>query len=159
MEHLVGISEYKLTNSDQDIMVTYSVSSCLGVTLFDPVNNIGGLLHSMLPSSKLDPQRAKTHPGIFTDSGVTKLIEMMVDLGADASKLVAKVAGAAKPEGNNLVTEISSRHYQALNQVLDENQIPLVAADIGGTASRNVYLYMEDGKTLVSRAGKQSVLN
>jgi chemotaxis protein CheD len=159
MEHLVGISEYKLTDSSQDVMVTYSVSSCLGITLFDPENNIGGLLHSMLPFSALDPGRAATNPGMFTDTGVSKLIELMIDLGANPEKLIAKVAGAARPTGENLVSEISDRHCEALNQILERHQIPLVAEDTGGTASRNVYLYMEDGKTLVSREGKQSVLN
>jgi chemotaxis protein CheD len=159
MQHLVGISEYKLTDHTQDVMVTYSVSSCLGITLFDPENNIGGMLHSMLPFSELDPVRAEMNPGMFTDTGVSKLIELMVELGADPTNLVAKAAGAARPQGTNLVTEISDRHYQALGQILELHQIPLIAEDIGGTASRNVYLYMEDGKTLVSRDGKQSVLN
>ena len=33
--------------------------SCIGMTIYDPISHVGGLLHAMLPDSALDPGKAK----------------------------------------------------------------------------------------------------
>ena len=40
------------------------------LTLFDPLARVGGLIHCMLPSSSFDPDKARTRPEMFTDTGV-----------------------------------------------------------------------------------------
>ncbi|PJA26451.1 MAG: chemotaxis protein CheD, partial [candidate division Zixibacteria bacterium CG_4_9_14_3_um_filter_46_8] len=55
---VVGISEMKISNSTEDILITYSLGSCIGVSMYDPVSKIGGMIHYMLPLSKISPEKA-----------------------------------------------------------------------------------------------------
>ncbi|MFT3785579.1 MAG: hypothetical protein QM770_05370 [Tepidisphaeraceae bacterium] len=59
MQHTVNISDAKVSTSPGDTLVTYSLGSCIGVMLYDPNLPIAGLLHFQLPTSTMDPERAK----------------------------------------------------------------------------------------------------
>ena len=42
MIQTIGISDMKISNRVEDILVTHSLGSCIGLSLYDPVANIGG---------------------------------------------------------------------------------------------------------------------
>ena len=50
IEHriIVGIAEMTVANDPDVILATYSLGSCLGVAIFDPVAKAGGLLRLLL---------------------------------------------------------------------------------------------------------------
>ena len=56
MQHTIGMSEMEVTNRAEDVLVTYSLGSCVGLSLFDPVAGVGGLIHCMLPLSRIDTE-------------------------------------------------------------------------------------------------------
>ncbi len=66
----VDISDMKIAQNREDVIVTYSLGSCVGLTLYDPVAGIGGMIHCMLPLSKIDPEKARIKPYMFVDTGV-----------------------------------------------------------------------------------------
>ena len=72
MKIVVGISDMKVSNKPGDVLVTYSLGSCIGVVLWDPVAKVGGLLHYMLPDSSLDKDKAQDKPFMFADSGIPR---------------------------------------------------------------------------------------
>ncbi len=55
MQLTVGISDMKISRNPQDFLVTYSLGSCVGLTLYDPSVRLGGMIHCMLPLSKIEP--------------------------------------------------------------------------------------------------------
>ena len=59
MKIIVGISDMKVSNKPDDVLITYSLGSCIGVVIWDPMVKVGGLLHYMLPDSRLDQARAQ----------------------------------------------------------------------------------------------------
>jgi chemotaxis protein CheD len=61
-ELIVGISDLKVSKNQGDVLITYALGSCIGVTVYDPKARVGGLLHFMLPDSSLDANKAKTMP-------------------------------------------------------------------------------------------------
>ena len=65
---IVGVSDAKASCEAEDTIITYSLGSCIGVCLYDPVVGVGGLLHNQLPESKMDPQKAVEKPFMFADS-------------------------------------------------------------------------------------------
>src|SRR5580692_9987731 len=93
---VVGVADMVASNDSSAEIVTYSLGSCLGITIYDPVKKIGGLLHIMLPDSKIDEARAMTAPYMFVDTGVPRLFHAAYNLGADRSRLAIKVAGGAQ---------------------------------------------------------------
>ncbi|MGB9804281.1 chemotaxis protein CheD, partial [Desulfofundulus sp.] len=50
LEIQVGIADYKI-GKDPARLITLGLGSCVGVSLYDPVLKLGGLLHLMLPDS------------------------------------------------------------------------------------------------------------
>ena len=54
----VDISDMKVSTNPEEILVTYSLGSCVGVVLYDPVVRVGGMIHCMLPLSRIDPEKA-----------------------------------------------------------------------------------------------------
>ena len=155
MTHIVGISDMKVSNESSDVLVTYSLGSCIGVTLFDPVAQVGGLIHCMLPLSSIDPVKAEANPFMFTDLGIPALLKAVFDLGAERKRLVAKVAGAAKMLDSKDMFKIGERNYTVMRKVLWKNNILIAAEDIAGTVPRTMFLHMDLGKTIIKSRGQE----
>lgn len=151
----VDISDMKLTNNRDDILVTYSLGSCAGLTLYDPVAGVGGMIHCMLPLSKIDPEKAKIKPYMFVDTGVAAMLGELYAMGAQRQNIIAKVAGAGSPLGKEETFRIGQRNYTILRKFLWKNNILIDKEDVGGSKARTLLLYMEDGKTTVKCEGKE----
>jgi len=152
---VVGISEMYVSADPADRIVTYSLGSCVGVSIYDPVAKVGGMVHCMLPLSKIDPQKAKDKPFMFTDTGVTALLQAAFDLGASRQNLIVRVAGAASLLDKKGFFKIGERNYTVLRKVLWKNNLLIESEDVKGSASRTLTLYMETGITTVKSAGKE----
>ena len=46
---VVGIADMAVSNNATVTLATHALGSCIGVSVFDPVVRVGGLLHYMLP--------------------------------------------------------------------------------------------------------------
>lgn len=158
MNHIIGIAEMKVTNQPDDVLVTYSLGSCIGLTLYDPVAQVGGIIHCMLPVSKIDPAKAAEKPLMFTDTGATMLIQKTFDMGAERHRLIAKVAGASSMFDDQGLFKISERNYTMLRKVLWKNSILIAAEDVGGSMARTMVLYMQNGKTTIKSGGIEKEL-
>lgn len=90
----VGIADAKISRDASEVLVTYSLGSCVGVCLYDATMQIGGMLHCLLPHSAEDPQQAKENPFKYVDTGFTALLDELISMGACKKRLKAKIAGA-----------------------------------------------------------------
>lgn len=153
---VVGISEMHVTHDQSSVLVAYSLGSCVGLTLYDKRARVGGLLHAMMPISTADPSKAIMKPAMYTDTGVSALLQALFDMGATRRTLVAKVAGAATNVDSNGLFRIGERNYMVLRKVLWKNDILIAGEDTGGTAARTLSLEMATGRTLV-RTGQHVV--
>ena len=158
MKHVVGISEMKISGDPGDELITYSLGSCLGLSLFDPSTGIGGLIHCMLPLSKIDPEKASTTPGMFTDTGVLLLLQTMFNAGANKSSLIAKVAGCSRILDEKGLFNIGERNYTVMRKILWKNDILIKAENIGGTLSRTLSLRINSGVTILKCNGVEREL-
>ena len=79
---IVGISEIYVSKNPTDELVAHSLGSCIGLTVYDPVAKVGGMIQYMLPLSKIAPAKAKDKPGMFGDTGVPELLRKVCDMGA-----------------------------------------------------------------------------
>ncbi len=155
---IVGIGEGKISKDPNDVLITHSLGSCIGLSLYDPGIRAGGLVHCMLPLSKMDPAKAKVRPFMFTDTGSTELLQALFDLGADRRRLIAKVAGGSSMLDENGFFKIGERNYAVLRKVLWKNEILIAAEDIGGTVARTMSLNLATGATTIKSLGKEAAL-
>ncbi|HOJ67684.1 MAG TPA: chemotaxis protein CheD [Candidatus Hydrogenedentes bacterium] len=158
MQITVGISDLKISKSPQDILITYSLGSCIGVTMYDPDVPIGGLIHCMLPTSKIDEKRAESSPFMFTDVGIPEMLRVLYSLGAQKKRLIVKAAGAARLLDDENTFRIGERNEVVLRKILWKNNILLAASDTGGSIARTMLLEMRDGTTKIRSGGKEYVL-
>ena len=153
MKYVVGISEMMVSNRPEDVIITYSLGSCIGLVLYEPRLQIGGIIHCMLPLSKIDPARAIERPCMFTDTGVPQLLGALLDMGAEKKNLIAKVAGAASLLDNNGSFNIGERNQVVLRKILWKNQILIQAEETGGSKARTLSLQLDTGLTLLRSGG------
>ena len=83
---VVGVADMVVSSDPDEVLVTYALGSCLGITLHDPGKCIGGLLHLMLPDSQLH-SRTTVRPAMFLDTGLPLLLKTMLAAGADEGAL------------------------------------------------------------------------
>jgi chemotaxis protein CheD len=152
---VVHISDGKVSASREDMLVTYSLGSCVGVTLYDPVARIAGMLHYQLPSSSLDPERAKDKPFMFADSGMQLLLSKMMALGAEKRRIKTKLAGAAQMLNDAALFNIGRRNHAAVRKFLWQQGMLIEAEDVGGNTPRTLNLSVSDGKVTV-RSGQET---
>lgn len=146
---IIGIGEMKVTADPDVTLITYSLGSCLGVALHDPAANIAGMIHCMLPMSRMDPPRGERQPALFVDTGVFALLQAMLKMGAQKRRLVVKVAGCGAPLDTKGQFKIGERNYAVMRKVLWKNDLLITAEDVGGEKPRTLSIRPTDGYTLV----------
>jgi chemotaxis protein CheD len=82
VKRVVGVAELVVSNQLDDVLITYALGSCLGISIYDPVAKVAGLLHVMLPLSSVSPEKAREKPAMFVDTGVPLLFKESYRLGA-----------------------------------------------------------------------------
>ncbi|MCK4618617.1 MAG: chemotaxis protein CheD [Desulfobacterales bacterium] len=157
MRYVVVVADMKV-GKKEDSIVTYALGSCLGLTVYDPVAQVGGMLHAMLPLSKINPQKAEANPFMFVDTGVPELFKKIYSMGGQKARLVVKAAGCGQPLGKNEMFKIGERNYTILKKLLWKNGMLLTAEDIGGVVGRTVYFDLSTGRTIISSKGLESEL-
>lgn len=118
---IVGISDIKVSNNAQDILVTYALGSCIGIVVFDPVAKVGGMLHYMLPDSNLDQNKAKENPAMFADTGIPLLFKSCYKLGAEKKRMLVKVAGGASILDDTNYFRIGQKNIMAMRKIFWKN--------------------------------------
>lgn len=149
----VQLSDAKVSSSPDDVLVTHSLGSCIGVCLYDKAAKIGGMLHFQLPDSKADNTKAGEKPFMFADTGINLLIEKLFSMGASKKGLEVKVAGGAKMESGPKGFDIGKRNYLSLRKIMWKNGMFINGEDVGGSLARNMYLDISDGLVRVRCEG------
>lgn len=158
MNVVVDIADYAVTGDCRTTLITYSLGSCIGVTIWDPQVRVGGMIHYMLPESSLSPEKAKANPAMFADSGVPALFRAAYELGAAKRRLVIKVAGGAQLLDDNGTFNIGKRNYVMLRKMLWKNNILIDGEDVGGSVSRTLRLNVDTGRVMLKTRDGEVVL-
>jgi chemotaxis protein CheD len=151
--NVVGVGDAAVSSCSGDVLITYSLGSCIGLTLYDPAARVGGLLHAQMPLSTTSPDKARERPAMFVDTGVAGLLQAVLELGASRRTLIACVAGAASNLGDSTFFEIGRRNHVVLRKMLWKNDIMIAGEEVGGTVSRTLSLDMSAGRTILKRQG------
>ncbi len=154
MKQIVGIAEMLVSKQAGDEIITYALGSCLGITAYDPVARVGGLLHVMLPLSTIDPDKASQKPYMFVDTGLPRLFLESYKQGARKSRMIVKVAGGANLQNSaNDHFQIGKRNLVILRKMLWKNGVLIKAQDVGGSCSRTMSLNIASGEVSVKTNG------
>ncbi|WP_018750938.1 chemotaxis protein CheD [Paenibacillus sanguinis] len=142
----VGMAELNVI-TQQGLIRTTGLGSCVGLTLFDPKLKLAGLAHVMLPSSSIAREGA-LNIAKYADTAIPALFDKLISIGVAPGRVVAKMAGGAQMfsfAGKGDSMRIGPRNVESCKIQLEALGIPLLAEDTGGNYGRTIELDNETG--------------
>ena len=155
MDLIVGVADMKVSNDPEAVLKTFSLGSCIGVAIYDPVVNAGGLLHYMLPESALDANKAQKNPYMFGDTGIPLLFKEAYKLGAKKNRLKVIVTGGAQILDMKGLFNIGKRNHTLLRKMFWKNNVMIDFEDVGGNVNRTLKLDVKDGAAWLKVSGME----
>lgn len=150
---VVGVGDGVVSRDPESVLVTYALGSCVAVAIHDPVVQVGGLLHFMLPESKGHQVDTAPTPYRFADTGIPMLFHQAYRLGAEKARMVVCVAGGAQVLDEDGVFNIGKRNLVAMRKILWRAGVMIHSEAVGGAVSRTVRLEVGTGKFWLREPG------
>lgn len=149
--------EYYVTRHNEAI--TTVLGSCISACVRDPLRNIGGMNHFMLPEENMTEAGASEHNswmdpavGLATRYGshaMESLINNLITLGAARSRLEIKLFGGGRILTS--MTDVGARNIAFIHHYAQLEGYPISAEDLGGLQPRKVVYFPSNGRVKVRR--------
>ncbi len=154
----VPTSDLRVSKDPEVELVTFSLGSCIGVAIWDPIAHVGGMLHFMLGESALAPAKAATKPGMFADTGLPLLFRSVYQLGGVKERLIVKIAGGSAMFDVCKEFDVGRHNYACLQEILARNGVGIDSEHIGGRMSRTMRLHIGTGEVSIANEQMQKVV-
>ncbi len=128
-----------------DLALTTVLGSCVSACLFDLSAGVGGMNHFMLPGKAEDapPDSVDTRYG---GHAMEVLLAALLRAGARRERLAAKVFGGGAVIAGMTQLNIGQRNTEFVLEYLREQDVPVVAQDLGGTLARRICYFPGSGR-------------
>lgn len=146
---VVGIADMQVCDDPEKTLVTYSLGSCLGVVVYDPVVKVGGILHAMLPESTGDRNAKEFNAFKFIDTGVPLLFKETYKYGAIKNRLQVSVIGGSQILDDSGFFNIGKRNLATLRKIFWKNGVMIDREHTEGSISRTVRLEIGTGRIVI----------
>ncbi len=142
----VGLGDLFVSTSED--LVAYSLGSCVGICLWDPVVRVAAMAHVVLPTA---PAGRVSTPGKFGDTAVPAMLAALERAGALKLRLECTIAGGAAvlAIGGGRLPIIGERNVEAVRAALTKADIRIVGEQTGGNQGRTVRLDPRSGRVRV----------
>ena len=151
--------------SDEDLLITTTLGSCIAACLWDRERRIGGMNHFMLPDSQgpgdsprdtergglRDVQRDVQRGGRYGSYAMELLINELLKRGATKSNLEAKIFGGGAVIAGMKTLNVGERNTRFVLEYLQTERIPVVSRDVLEVYPRKVCFLPASGKAMVKR--------
>lgn len=153
---IVSSGSFVVQKSQPTLLEAY-LGSCVGVTIVDRKNTVGGLYHILLPEP---PHPDTTYQReAYAATGLPMFLKELLRKGADRSRLEAVVAGGAliaPAVEEDFFMNLGGRTLTVVENFLRAHDIPIVYAETGGFFSCKMTLNLSTLDTIVEPIGAQA---
>lgn len=160
--------EYYVTN--ENIVISTVLGSCISVFLYDEINNISGMNHFMLPQGTSHNFSTADHqfrPEKLNDDslryGITSmeiLIRELQALGAERKYFKAKIFGGGHVLGFGEKHEgVGKQNIEFIITFLKTEEINIIQSDVGLKFGRKVLAFTGDKKVYVKKIKIKRILH
>jgi chemotaxis protein CheD len=144
--------EYYVTRGGEAVSTV--LGSCVSACVRDPLKNVGGMNHFMLPEDAAVAANNWLDPavGLATRYGsyaMETLINELLKLGAARERLEIKIFG-----GGRILTgmaDVGARNIEFARNYLKIEGLRIAAEDLGGTQPRKVVYFPDSGRVRMRR--------
>jgi len=148
--YVVGIGELAVGNQQQDVIITHALGSCIAVCVWDPIAQVGGLLHFLLPDSKINLTRAVQQPATYADTGVPLLLQEALQRGAQPTRMLVHLVGGAEIAGGGGAFNVGKRNLLAARNLLWRHGVLIKGEEVGGSLARTVHMDVGPGRIRIT---------
>lgn len=141
--------EYYVTNGEKLIVTV--LGSCVAVCLRDKAIGIGGMNHFLLPNDGSAEVGLMTESARYGVYAMELLINHLLKMGANRSRLEAKVFGGGNVLRGMTVNNVGQRNAEFVLDYLANENISISAKDLLGEFPRKVYFFPDTGKVFVKK--------
>jgi chemotaxis protein CheD len=141
--------EYYVTLGEK--MIVTVLGSCVAVCLRDKFAGIGGMNHFLLPNDGGSQSGLLTESARYGVYAMELLINHLLKMGANRSRLEAKVFGGGNVLRGMTVNNVGQRNAEFVLDYLSNENIPVTAKDLLGEFPRKVYFFADTGKVFVKK--------
>ena len=137
--------------SGREMVIVTTLGSCVAACLWDETRKVGGMNHFMLPDSGATGYDLHGESGRYGVFAMELLINDLIKMGAQKSRLKAKLFGAGNVLKSMTVTNVGERNAEFVTRFLATERIPILASDLLDIWPRKVYLFPVTGKVMVRK--------
>jgi chemotaxis protein CheD len=151
MDRVVGMGEYIVTNTEDDILRTFSLASCVAVTVYCPIKRAAGMIHVVLPYPFTEKDK-KNRPSFFAETGVPLLVnEICRKYACGKGELCIELYGGADSVLKQDIYGIGKKNIDAVKKALHLMGLTVRKEDLRGTESRTISMDVKTGAVEISR--------
>ncbi|ULQ58924.1 chemotaxis protein CheD [Brucepastera parasyntrophica] len=156
MEKYIGPGEFYA--SDEDVIISTLLGSCISVALYDPITVVGGLNHFMLPFPKTKDSALQPNTTRYGINAMEMLINDILKLGGKKNQLLAKVfGGGAVLEHLTAATyDVPKMNIKFAFEFLETEGIPIKAYNVGGNLPRRLFFFPQTAKVFMKYSKKET---
>lgn len=146
----VGPGEYYVT--DQDMMITTVLGSCISACIRDTKTGMGGMNHFMLPDNQVQSRDGQIPESMrYGSYAMEVLLNELIKNGVQHENLEAKIFGGGRVMRDMALMNIGERNANFVRKFLKDEGIRIVAEDLNDIYSRKVYFFPRTGKVFVKK--------
>ncbi|TWI71664.1 putative nucleotidyltransferase with HDIG domain [Desulfobotulus alkaliphilus] len=152
--HYVASGQFMVAADRQPLILKALLGTCVGVSVYDSVAGMGGLLHILLPEPVSGA--SDTHPGKYASTGVPAFLKALIEKGAHPDNMRATVAGGAlvgPVSEQDMALDIGGRTAEKVHELLKRYNIPVSASETGGFFTCTLELDLNTGKNRICPSG------
>lgn len=128
--------------SKEPFQINTILGSCVAVCIWDKKLKYGGMCHYMLPYWNGEGLASPKYGNI----AIEKLLEKLYSFGCIKKNLVAKTFGGGEViDFKSPQFQIGKRNIQLANEILDDENIPVVSSSLGGKYGRKIIFFTDTG--------------
>lgn len=141
--------------SKKDEIIATGLGSCVAVCAWDCWANVGGMNHFLLPFDNTNqaktwqPEAVVSAASRYGIHAMEMLINGLIGQGARRRNLQVKLFGGAQMLGRNSM--IGEKNVAFILNYVEQEQLPVIAHDLGGLEPRKVMFDPLSGKAWLKR--------
>lgn len=153
--------ECYVTKNDE--MLVTVLGSCIAACIRDPVAGVGGMNHFMLPEQAVGHEITRSslnNPELcYGNWAMEHLINSIIKCGGMRNRLEIKLFGGGRVLANMVRMDIGQRNIEFVESFLANDELPVVAKDLGGNYPRKILYFAATGQAKMKKMGIASDVN
>ena len=142
------------------VQIRTILGSCVTVTMFCPLLNIGGITHSLLPFPLPGVRENTNHIGRYVNLSIRHVYERMTALGVNSRTMEVKIFGGGQMflpipgKAVRTTLNIGRRNVETALTIIQELGLNITATDVGGTQGRKLLFFAHRGDVWVKKINR-----